>query len=42
MLHDRVMKRMDKVDHLAEEVEQAAADLVDVSHQPARTVILGM
>ncbi|WP_214472079.1 hypothetical protein [Mesorhizobium sp. dw_380] len=35
MLHDRVLKRMDRVDHLADEVERAAAVLVDVTHGDA-------
>ncbi|OHV67672.1 hypothetical protein LCM4577_24715 [Mesorhizobium sp. LCM 4577] len=42
MLHERVVKRMDKVDHLADEVEQAAAALVAATHQPDRIVMLGM
>ncbi|MGX5839752.1 hypothetical protein ACWGTI_03395 [Mesorhizobium sp. ArgA1] len=35
MLHDRVVKRMDKVDQAADEVEQAAAVLVDVTRRSA-------
>lgn len=35
MLHDRVVKRMDRVDHLADEVERAAAVLVDATHASA-------
>ena len=31
MLHKRVVKRMDKVDHLADEVERAASALVEVT-----------
>ncbi|RVA05130.1 MULTISPECIES: hypothetical protein [unclassified Mesorhizobium] len=31
MLHDRVINRMERVDHLANEVEQAAATLVDAT-----------
>ncbi|TGP26736.1 MULTISPECIES: hypothetical protein [unclassified Mesorhizobium] len=35
MLHDRVVKRMDRVDHLADKVEHAAAVLVEATHEPA-------
>ncbi|RUV41399.1 MULTISPECIES: hypothetical protein [unclassified Mesorhizobium] len=35
MLHDRIAKRMKKVDHLADEVERAAAELVDVTQATA-------
>ncbi|TIS53241.1 MAG: hypothetical protein E5W93_15610 [Mesorhizobium sp.] len=34
-LHDRVVKRMDKVCCLADEVEKAAAVLVEATHQSA-------
>ena len=32
MLHERVMKRLDRVERAADEVEHAAAVLVDVTH----------
>ncbi|MBZ9722253.1 hypothetical protein LB519_30850 [Mesorhizobium sp. AD1-1] len=35
MLHDRVINRMERVDHLANEVEQAAATLVDATRSSA-------
>ncbi|RWC10783.1 MAG: hypothetical protein EOS52_23730 [Mesorhizobium sp.] len=35
MLHNRIVKRFEKVDHLADEVERAAATLVDVTHGSA-------
>ncbi|TJV06635.1 MAG: hypothetical protein E5Y12_04135 [Mesorhizobium sp.] len=35
MLHDRVLKRMDRLDHVADEVERAAAILVDLTHASA-------
>lgn len=35
LLHERVVKRMEKVDHLADEVERAAAELVDVTQGSA-------
>ncbi|MDX8437647.1 hypothetical protein RFN25_30035 [Mesorhizobium abyssinicae] len=35
MLHDRLAKKLEQVDHAADQVEQAAADLVEAAHQPA-------
>jgi hypothetical protein len=35
LLHDRVMKRLDKVDHSADVVEMAAAAFVEATHRPA-------
>ncbi|RWE11562.1 MAG: hypothetical protein EOS61_15645 [Mesorhizobium sp.] len=35
MLHNRMAKRMAKVDHLAEEVEKAADVLVEATHDSA-------
>ncbi|RWA69297.1 hypothetical protein [Mesorhizobium sp.] len=35
LLHDRLAKRLDRVDRAAEEVEQAVALLVDVTHGSA-------
>ncbi|CDX31467.1 conserved hypothetical protein [Mesorhizobium sp. ORS 3359] len=35
MLHDRVVKRLDKVDHSANAVENAAAAFVEATHRPA-------
>lgn len=32
MLHHRVVKRMDKVDNMAEEVERAVTSLVEAAH----------
>ena len=35
LLHDRVVKRFDKVDHSADAVEMAAAAFVEATHPPA-------
>ncbi|TIX96803.1 MAG: hypothetical protein E5V17_02670 [Mesorhizobium sp.] len=35
MLHERLAKKLEQVDHAADQVEQAAADLVEAAHQPA-------
>ena len=35
MLHDRLAKKLEQVDHAAGQVEQAAAVLVEATHQPA-------
>ena len=40
MLHARVVNRMEKVDHAVDQVEQAAADLVVATHQPAMDVMI--
>ncbi|RAZ84329.1 hypothetical protein DPM33_31590 [Mesorhizobium hawassense] len=34
MLHDRVVRRFDKVDHSADAVEMAAAAFVEATHRP--------
>ena len=34
MLHERVVKRLDKVDHAADAVEMAAAAFVEATHLP--------
>lgn len=34
MLHERVVKRLDKVDHSADAVEMAAAAFVEATHRP--------
>ncbi|TPI19855.1 MULTISPECIES: hypothetical protein [unclassified Mesorhizobium] len=34
MLHERVVKRLDKVDHSADAVEMAAAAFVEATHPP--------
>ncbi|TGT97854.1 hypothetical protein EN806_48610 [bacterium M00.F.Ca.ET.163.01.1.1] len=34
MLHDRVVKRFDKVDHAADAVEMAAVAFVEATHRP--------
>ncbi|MET3522164.1 hypothetical protein [Mesorhizobium abyssinicae] len=35
MLHERLAKKLEQVDHAADQVEQAAADLVGAANQPA-------
>ncbi|AZO06526.1 hypothetical protein EOA27_29450 [Mesorhizobium sp. M2A.F.Ca.ET.037.01.1.1] len=35
MLHERVVKRFDRVDHSADAVETAAAAFVEITHRPA-------
>ena len=35
MLRGRIVKKMAKIDHAADEVEQALAVFVQVTHQPA-------
>ncbi|MDX8478603.1 hypothetical protein RFN28_08925 [Mesorhizobium sp. VK24D] len=42
MLHDRLAKKLEQVDHAADEVEQAAAVLVEVTRQPESWQTLGM
>jgi len=40
--HERVVKRMDKVDHLADEVERAATTLVGATRQPDTIIMPGI
>ncbi|RAZ72711.1 hypothetical protein [Mesorhizobium atlanticum] len=35
MLHERVVKRFDRVDHFADAAETAAAAFVEATHRPA-------
>lgn len=38
MLHDRLAKKIEQVDHAADQVEQAAAFFAEANHQPALPV----